>query len=52
VLPDGQRTWTVLDADHRVVEPAEQYLEYLRIRGRGDSPTMVSIDRSTTGPVQ
>jgi Phage integrase, N-terminal SAM-like domain len=90
VLPDGQRTWTVLDADHRVVEPAEQYLEYSRIRGRspntvksyaralalwceflavyelawdavtvedlgrflgwlrtGDSPTMVSIDRSS-----
>jgi hypothetical protein len=39
VLPDGQRTWTVLDADHRVVEPAEQYLEYLRMLGR--SPNTV-----------
>ncbi len=33
-LPDGERTWTVLDRDHRVAEPAEQYLEYLRLLGR------------------
>jgi integrase len=39
VLPDGERTWTVLDADHRVVEPAEQYLEYLRMLAR--SPNTV-----------
>jgi site-specific recombinase XerD len=38
-LPDGERTWTVLDWDHRVVEPAEQYLEYLRMLGR--SPNTV-----------
>ena len=29
-LPSGERTWTVLGKDHRVVEPAEEYLEYLR----------------------
>ena len=29
-LPSGERTWTVLDKDHRVVEPAEGYLEFLR----------------------
>ena len=29
-LPSGERTWTVLDAGHRVVGPAEEYLEYLR----------------------
>ena len=39
VLADGERTWTVLDGDHRVVEPAEQYLEYLRMLGR--SPNTV-----------
>src|SRR4051794_32141680 len=39
VLPGGERTWTVLDAEHRVVEPAEQYLEYLRMIGR--SPNTV-----------
>lgn len=39
VLPDGERTWTVLDGDHGVVEPAEQYLEYLRMLGR--SPNTV-----------
>jgi hypothetical protein len=27
VLWAGERTWTVLDGDHRVVEPAEQHLE-------------------------
>src|SRR4051794_38250328 len=39
VLPGGERTWTVLDAEQRVVEPAEQYLEYLRMLGR--SPNTV-----------
>jgi len=39
VLSDGERTWTVLDRDHRVAEPAEQYLEYLRMLGR--SPNTV-----------
>jgi len=29
-LPSGERTWTVLGTDHRMVEPAEEYLEYLR----------------------
>jgi len=38
-VSDGERTWTVLDGDHRVVEPAEQYLEYLRMLGR--SPNTV-----------
>jgi integrase len=38
-IPDGERTWTVLDAGHRMVEPAEQFLEYLRMLGR--SPNTV-----------
>jgi integrase len=38
-LSDGERTWTVLGSDHRVVEPAEQFLEYLRMLGR--SPNTV-----------
>jgi hypothetical protein len=29
-LASGERTWTVLGKDHRMVEPAEGYLEYLR----------------------
>lgn len=29
-LSSGERTWTVLGRDHRMVEPAEEYLEYLR----------------------
>jgi integrase len=39
VLPDGGRTWTVVDREHRVVEAAEQYLEYLRMLAR--SPNTV-----------
>lgn len=29
-LSTGERTWTVLGKDHCMVEPAEEYLEYLR----------------------
>ena len=32
VLPNGERTWTVLDDGHRVVAPAEEFLEYLRVQ--------------------
>ena len=39
VLPGGERTWTVLDGEHRVVAAAEEYLEYLRMLGR--SPNTV-----------
>jgi integrase len=39
VLPDGVRTWTVLDREQRLVEPAEGFLEYLRMVGR--SPNTV-----------
>jgi integrase len=39
VLPKGERSWTVLGCDHRVVEPAEEYLEYLR--GQQASPNTV-----------
>ena len=39
VLPDGGRTWTVVDREHRVVGAAEEYLEYLRMLGR--SPNTV-----------
>jgi hypothetical protein len=39
VLPSGETTWTVLGADHRVVEPAEEFLEYLRVQA--SSPNTV-----------
>ncbi len=32
-LPGGAATWTVLGSDHRVVGPAEEFLEYLRVQG-------------------
>src|ERR1700746_2206115 len=32
-LPGGDRTWTVLGADHRPVGPAEEFLEYHRVTG-------------------
>jgi Phage integrase, N-terminal SAM-like domain len=32
-LPSGERTWTLLGADHRRVDPVEAFLEYLRVRG-------------------
>src|SRR5260221_1899207 len=32
-LPGGAATWTVLGGDHRVVGPAEEFLEYLRVQG-------------------
>ena len=38
-IPEGERTWTVLDGEHRVVVPVEQFLEYLRMLGR--SPNTV-----------
>lgn len=28
-LSSGERTWTMLGEDHWMVEPAEEYLEYL-----------------------
>lgn len=37
--PSGERTWTVLGADHRPVEPVEGFLEFLRVTGR--SPNTV-----------
>jgi hypothetical protein len=30
-MPDGDRTWTVLGADHRRVVPVEEFLEHHRI---------------------
>jgi integrase len=39
VVADRERTWTVLDGEHRVIEPAEEYLEYLWMLGR--SPNTV-----------
>jgi integrase len=39
VMPAGERTWTVVGADHRPIEPAEGFLEYLRVLGR--SPNTV-----------
>jgi integrase len=35
----GERTWTVVDGEQRLVEPVEEYLEYLRMVGR--SPNTV-----------
>jgi len=32
-LPGGAATWTVLGSDYRVVGPAEEFLEYLRVQG-------------------
>ena len=32
-LPGGDRTWTVLGADHRPVGPVEEFLEYHRVTG-------------------
>ena len=32
-LPDGDRTWTVLGADHRQVGPVEEFLEHHRVTG-------------------
>ncbi|HEU0090026.1 MAG TPA: site-specific integrase [Pseudonocardiaceae bacterium] len=32
VCPSGEWTWTVLGRDHCLVEPAEEYLEYLRVQ--------------------
>src|SRR6266568_1910753 len=32
-LPDGEKTWTVLGADHRQVGPVEEFLEYHRVIG-------------------
>jgi integrase len=34
VLPSGERTWTVLDGEHAVVAPAEEFLEFMRATGR------------------
>ena len=39
VLPDGERTWTVLSGEHAVVRPAEEFLEFMRATGR--SPNTV-----------
>jgi integrase len=44
-LPGGGRTWTVLGADHRVVDPAEEYLEYLRVQ-RSSPNTVKSYARA------
>ncbi|MGO4859706.1 hypothetical protein [Arthrobacter sp. 2MCAF14] len=43
-LPEGGHTWTVLGRDHRVVEPAEEYLEYLRAQ-RSSPNTVKSYAR-------
>lgn len=43
LLEDGY-TWTVLGRDHRVVEPAEEYLEYLRAQ-RSSPNTVKSYAR-------
>jgi site-specific recombinase XerD len=44
-LPGGERTWTVLGADHCVVDPAEEYLEYLRVQ-RSSPNTVKSYARA------
>ena len=32
VLAGGERSWTVLGGEHRLVGPAEEFLEYLRVQ--------------------
>lgn len=44
-LLSGERTWTVLGKDHRVVEPAEGYLEFLRSQ-RSSPNTVKSYARA------
>jgi integrase len=44
-LPSGERTWTVVGKDHRVVEPAEGYLEFLRSQ-RSSPYTVKSYGRA------
>jgi integrase len=44
-LSSGKHTWTVLGKDHRVVEPAEGYLEYLRAQ-RASPNTVKSYARA------
>ena len=39
VLPDGERTWTVLGDDHLPVAPVEEFLEHHRVVG--SSPNTV-----------
>ena len=38
-LPGGDRTWTVLGADHRQVGPVEEFLEYHLVRTAPFGPT-------------
>jgi site-specific recombinase XerD len=44
-LPSGERTCTVLGTDHLMVEPAEEYLEYLRAQ-RASPNTVKSYARA------
>jgi len=44
-LSSGDRTWTVLGADHLPVGPAEEYLEYLRVQ-RASPNTVKSYARA------
>src|SRR5258706_852779 len=44
-LSSGEHTWTVLGTDHRMVEPAEEYLEYLRAQ-RASPNTVKAYARS------
>ena len=39
LLSGGERTWTVVDGEHRSIGPVEEYLDYLRVLGR--SPNTV-----------
>lgn len=45
VLPGGEGSWTVLGRDHRVVGPAEEYLEFLRAQ-RSSPNTVKSYARA------
>jgi hypothetical protein len=48
-LSSGERTWMVLGRDHRMVEPAEGYLEYLRAQQA--SPNTVKVVCAGVGAV-
>ena len=49
MLPGGTATWTVLGCGHRVIGPAEEFLEYLRVQGT--SPNTVKSYARALAPL-
>ena len=46
VLPGGAVTWTVLDEHARVVGPAEEFLEFLRVQASSPNTASAAASRS------